>query len=266
MKFIKLKTVLSDLASTLDPTYWNEADAVEWAFKAMRKIRAFEQYELWMNYAVVADYKADLPSDLDKLVLVAYKFDGNTVTDLEEIQQDLGVDNDNYYTGFTESGLFFSNYRPLRLERSPFSNQVLCEECENLATHSEHSYRINPNMTITTSFSTGSVCYAYLRFPVDCDGDYLIPDLEDYIDAVRSYILSRFWEMRWNANEPGADAKFDHYSIRWQTLCRKVKGILKGFTNIDVLENIRQMINRLVPRERDYYTGFSNRREENLEF
>lgn len=266
MKFIKLKTVLSDLASTVDPTYWNEADVVEWSFKGMRKINAFEQYELWMSFAPVADYKASLPEDLSKLVLAAYKISGGIATDLEAIQHDLGVDNENYYSGFNESGLFLSNYRPLRLERSPFSNEVLCEECKNMTTHSEHAYRINANNTITTSFQEGSVCFAYLRYPVDCDGDYLIPDLEDYVDALRSYVLSRYWESRWNANEGGTFDKYDYYSTRWQTLCRKVKGQLKRLNILDLLENIRQMSNRLVPKERDYYTGFSNRREENLEF
>lgn len=266
MKYIKLKSVLPDLASTVSPIFWNEADVVEWAFKAMRKIDAFEQYEMYMAHAVVSSYKADLPDDLCKLVLSAYKISGDTTTDLEEIQKDLGVDNDSYYSGFNETGLFLSNYRPLRLERSPFSNQVLCDECENLATHSEHSYRVNPNMTITTSFSDGEVCFSYLRFPVDCDGDYIIPDIEDYIDAVRSYVLSRYWEARWNSGEEGAFNRFDHYSLRWQTLCQKVKGKLKRNNILDLMENIRQMSNRLVPKERDYYTGFSNRREENLEF
>lgn len=266
MKFIKLKTVLPDLASSVNPAFWNEAEVVEWAFKAMRKIDAFEQYELYMNYQVVSSYKANLPDDLSKLVLAAYKLSGDITTDLVDIQNDLGVENDSYYEGFNQSGYFSSEYRPLRLERSPFSNQVLCEECDNLASHSEHSYRINPNMTITTSFSDGAVCYAYLRFAVDCDGDYLIPDLEDYVDAVRSYILSRYWEARWNANEQGAYERFDHYSLRWQILCRKVKGKLKRVNILDVMENLRQMSNRLLPKERDYYTGFSNRKEENTSF
>lgn len=266
MKFIKLKSVLPDLASTLSPTFWNEADAIEWAFKAMRKIDSFEQYEVAMSFIPVASHKCNLPSDLKKMVLASYKVDTNTSFDLEAIQNELQIDNENWYAGFTQAGLYISDYSPLRLESSPFSNQVLCDECDNIATHAEHSYRINPNMTLTLSFEAGSVCLAYLRFAVDCDDDYLIPDEEEYIDAVRSYILSRYWEARWNANDEPARDKFEYYSLRWQTLCRKVKGKLKRWNIIDVLENIRQQGHRLIPNERNYYTAFSSKREEQTDF
>lgn len=47
---------------------------------------------------------------------------------------------------------------------------------------------------------------------------------------------------------------------------RKVKGKLKRWNILDVLENIRQQGHRLIPNERNYYTAFSSKREEQTDF
>ena len=66
-KWTKLQTVLADLSSTVSADGWEETDALEWAFAAMRKIGAIEQYKPAIASIPIADYKGCLPDDLQKL-------------------------------------------------------------------------------------------------------------------------------------------------------------------------------------------------------
>jgi hypothetical protein len=265
--FTKLQEVLSDLASTISPEHWNESDAIEWAFQAARKIGAVEQLQPALASVDVASYRSDLPEDIQLLHVIAYKENFETVTgsDLEAIMRDIGLDNDDYYAGFSSNAFTLSEYRPLKLASSPFSLDILCDECENLNSSSEHTFSILSDMSIITSFETGSLCIAYYRFAKDCDGDYLVPDDADYIDALRSYILMRFWERRMNTKEEGSANLYQLYSTRWQTLRNGVAGKLK-MPDISTLENIRQSRNRLMPHQGRWYRGYGNQREERLKF
>lgn len=265
-RWTKLQEVLADLAGTLSPEQWSEADALEWAFQAVRKIGSIEQLEPTIKHIPVEDYRADLPSDLQLLHLVAYKLDSTTLTtdELEQIQENIGLDNDTYYEGFTQDRITLSDYRPLKLSSTPFSLDVLCEECENLNAASEHSFTILPDMSIVTTFQTGDVCVAYYRLPEDC-GTYMIPDDPDYVDALRSYVLMRIWERRMNMKEESAMQFYQLYSNRWGTLRTAVAGKLK-MPDINRLDNIRQSRNRLLSKQERWYKGFANQREERLKF
>lgn len=263
----KLQTVLSELASTISADGWEEADALEWAFVAMRKIGAIEQYKPAISAITIESFKGCLPEDLQRLHLAVYALSEDAITDsdLDAIRRDIGLDNENYYAGFNSDGFYVTNYKPLKLATSAFALSVLCDECENLNTASEHTFTILPNMEIVTSFEEGSVCLAYYKYATDCDGNYLIPNDEDYIDALRSYIMMRYWERKWNMKEEGSDARMQYYSQRWQVLKQTALGNIK-MPDVNQLENLRQTRNRLVPKERWYYRGFGNYSEENTKF
>jgi len=265
-KWITINTVLSDLAMTIPSQHWNESYAKEWAFQAVRKIGCVEQYDRDIDLIQITNYKGELPEDYYRLQLLAYKLDIDELTsaDLADIREELNHDNDLYYTGFNGTSAFFSQYKPLRLATSPFAISVHCSDCVNLYSISEHTYTVHPNGTITTSFQNGSVCVSYLKYARDCD-TFLIPDDQDYIDALRSYIMMRLWEFRMNTKEEGSANLFAYYAGKWATMRKAVVGKLK-LPSIDELENLRQQRNRLVTKERDYYRGFSQRPEENIDF
>lgn len=266
-KFILLDTVLSDVVSAIPAEYWNESDVKEWSFKAMRAIGAAEQFETNIRSIPVANYKAILPDDYMRIELVAYKLSDEILSDedLTVIMNDIGITNDTYYAGFNHNGLFLSQFRPLRLATSPFAKSVHCEDCINLTVVSDHTYSVHPNGALTTSFSEGTICIAYKRYAKDCDENYLIPDMESFISALKSYVLMRIWEYRWNMKEEGAKDYYLSYQAEWNMFAQKAKGEMK-MPSVDQLENLRQARNRLIPKERDYYTGFKNRREENTSF
>jgi len=262
MKWIPLNYVLSDLIVTMSKDNWSEDDAIEWAIRAMRKLRIPAQYEKAMAVIPIADYTGEMPSDYELVELVAYKDEPTLEEELAKIKIDLGHDNDLYYTGFFQDMYFVSQYKPLRLAQSPFAISVHCDTCQNLVSQAEHEYLIYPNGIIKTSFFTGTICMAYRRYAKDKDGSYLVPDDEDYLDALRVYIMMRIWEYRANMKEQGAGELFMYYSRRWSFKRKAVNGKLRTFKTLDEWENWRQQSNRLIRKERDYYSGFSNRPEE----
>lgn len=268
-KWISLDTVLSDLAMSIPTSSWSEANAREWSFQAMRKIGLIDQYDADVEFLTVEEYRTTLPKNYYMIELMAYKLNTTELTadEMERIRLDLRHDNDLYYTGFTANSLFFSQYKPLRLSKSPFAISVHCTDCINIYAVSEHTYVVHPNNTLTVSFPEGNICLAYRKYATDCDGNYLIPDDQDYIDAVRSYVLMRIWELRMNTNpgEKGIQDMFMMYSQKWSVLRPMVVGKLM-LPSVDQMENLRQTNNRLVNKERDYYRAFANRFEENTDF
>lgn len=264
-KWTKLQSVLPDIASTIHNTKFSEADLLEWAFKAMDKIGSLEQYETKPAAISVSNYRACLPDDLQLIILMAYKLDTveSDEEELERIQREIQLDNDNYYAGFNGTDVFVSDYRPLRLSESPYAYTVHCTDCVNLYSISEHTYTIVPSKDIITSFKDGTICLIYAAHPVDSDGDYLIPDTADYIDAVRSYLLMRIHEYQMNMHTEGSADLYMHYAQRWDHMLKKVRGQAK-MGSLDMLENLRQSRNRLVPKQRNYTTGFRQRPEEEL--
>ena len=114
---------------------------------------------------------------------------------------------------------------------------------------------VHPNGTMTTSFKNGFVAIAYLQYPLDEEGNFLVPDDADMIDALTTYCMLRIWEKRWNMMEEGADSRMKWYSEKWKVLR---PGVYGKFTlpSIDNLENIRTMRNRLIPVERQFSNFF----------
>jgi hypothetical protein len=264
MKWTPLNMVLGDLIATISKQQWSEDDVMEWGLRAMRKLRIPIQYESTLGIIDIDEYTGELPSDYELIELLAYKEDPITAAELQKIENDLGHDNDLYYTGFLETMQFISQYKPLRLAKSPFAVSAHCDTCANLSGYAEHEYKVYPNNMLKTTFKTGTICIAYRRYAKDKSGNYLVPDDEDYLEALRSYIMMRLWEYRLNMKEQGAAELFTYYARRWSFLRKSVNGKLRNFRTLDEFENWRQQENRLVRKERDYYSGFANRPEEDL--
>ena len=261
--WISIKTVLASISSTINPTYFREADIIEWSAEAAAKIDMHTQYEMDVKYLQVQDYRVCLPKGLIQIEMVAYKHD--FTLDDEDLEQDLldetGASNFDdggaqHLTRFN-SPWFANNFSPLRLSTSPFALGVHCDNCVNIDANCEHTYTVNPNGTITTSFQNGFICISYLRNPLDEEGYPIIPNNADYIDALTTYCLLKLWERRWNENDPNADSKMKWYSAKWTVLRNSATGAI-NLPSIDQLENIRQTRNRLIPKERRYYSFFGN--------
>jgi hypothetical protein len=252
-QYVPLSAVLNDLR--IPSEYYNESDALEWAAIAMGKIKAHVIKEHAVTYLHVQNHKAVLPKGLLRIDMIAYRLEEPGITEEEIIQYQNSLRTSESLTFQLLSGKFFNGYRPLRLATSPFAAAIVCEDCGSLNVQGEHTYSITPNGCITTSFKEGFVCVAYTRYPKSKEGEFMIPADEDYLDAIANYIMFRHWEVRWNAMEDGARERFEYYRQKWSHLQRKATGAI-NMPNIDILENIRQNRNRLVPKERHYYNFF----------
>ena len=256
--YISIRTVLDDLQDSLDSQYWNEMAVLENAAKAMEKLAVKTQVENKIFFTKVTNHKAVLPQGIYQLNMIAYKVN-NTLdeTDIEEIKREVGINNDNYYEGFTTSSYFRNNYWPMRYNTSEFGHQYMCEDCKNIDTPGEHSFTIEPNGCITTSLQNGYICISYLRYPVNEEGDFLIPNNPDVIEAIKSYCLMRIFEKRFNMKEEGVGLILQYWSTKWNHLYPKSVGSLM-MPSLDEYENIKNMTNRLVPVDRRYYSFFQN--------
>ena len=258
--FVPISTVLDQVSSTIPAEYWNEAEAIEWAAIAMGKIRAFVPQEVAVVYRHVQDHKTYVPKGLRKIYQIAYRLEEPELTDEDvvNLQEDLHVSERYVFNLLNANWMstgFFNGYRPLRLSPSPFANAITCENCGVLNAQTEHNFTVSPNGCITTSFREGWICIAYTRYPKNSDGEFLVPQDEDYLDAMRAYIMYRHWEQRWNTKEEGSDARLQFYMQKWNHMQKKAKGNM-NLPGIDDLENMRQTRNRLLPKETHYYNFF----------
>ena len=253
--FVPLSYVLNQVSSTIPPEYYSESDVIEWASIAMGKIRAHVPKESCVVYREVTDHKTYLPKGVIQIQQIAYRLVEPEITDEDILRLQESLNTSENFTLSLLQGTFFQGYRPLRLSTSPFAMAIHCENCGTLNTEAEHNYTVSPNGCITTSFRNGWICIAYTRYPKDENGEFLIPNDEDYLDAIRVYIMRRHWESRYNLKEEGADFRYKDYSAQWNHMMKKATGNM-NLPGIDDLENLRQNRNRLLPKERHYYNFF----------
>ena len=71
--YISIKSVLADLISTIDERYWNETVMLEWATKALRKIKAFNKFSNKLALIDLEAHRGQLPSDFVYVTQVAWK-------------------------------------------------------------------------------------------------------------------------------------------------------------------------------------------------
>lgn len=257
-KWTSIRVVLKNLSDIIDPSRWNELEMLDHAAAAMEKIGVSPQFEEAIYLTKVENHKAQLPSGLVLINQIAYKHDGTlTESDIDEIKKYVGIDNDNYYNGFLGSSYYQRCYYPLRLANSSFASHFHMNDEYHLNVNSEHTYSVHPNGTITTSFKEGYIIISYLKYPQDECGDFLIPDNADFVDALFSYCMYKHFEREWAMNKEGAERRMQYYQEKWRTLRPAVVGDLLE-PSIDDLEDMRQMRNRLVPKERRYYSFFGN--------
>ena len=69
----------------------------------------------------------------------------------------------------------------VKLSNLPFAGKFHCSTCPNISSNCGLTYSLSHNGYITTSFENGYICMAYLKYAMDENGEYIIPDNEDLI-------------------------------------------------------------------------------------
>jgi hypothetical protein len=256
-KYTSIKAVLSNIASTFPKDVWDEADALEWAAFALEKVRCHVNLDQAIAFLSVTNHRAKLPKGLVILNQAAYKSVRELTTeDLADLESELLIPTESYYAGFVGLTERF-NYRPMRKATGTFSLQKACEDCDEMYPIGEPEYTLMANGCIHTSFSTGDVCISFMKYPMDENGDFLIPDHIDVIQAITYYVNTRIWEKRMNMKEEGARQMFEMYLGLFETAATKATGKLM-MPDIDTLQNIKDQTDRFFPASNKYYSFFGN--------
>jgi hypothetical protein len=274
-KWISIKSVLDTLQDTISPDFWNEQIVIEHCARAMDMIGAVVQYEDDIKFIRVSNHKACLPKGLLQINQIAYKRNFSLdASDKENINRLLGIDNEIFMQGsslwtgtiFFNSDYYYRQWLPLHLSTNTFALSVHCDNSVNIGCKCDYEYTVSPDGTITTSFKDGIICISYKRYPLDCDGELLIPDSEYYKEALRAYTMMRIWEFRMNMKEEGAERLYMMYRDLWSLMKGKAVGDIRD-PDLGEMENIKNIQIALIPKTRRFAGFFGNlNKEENLRF
>jgi len=255
-QFISINSIVPDILDTTDEGLFSIADAVEFASKAMGQLDIYETFEEAVSIVKVENHQAFLPCGLLQVNQILYKLDFNmTENDKCECKAANQVYKDFSSKYFLTCDYVNKNWAPLRASTNSFLVSVLCPNSPNLHTSCQHEFTILPTGKIVTSFKEGWIIISYLRAPMDEEGNFLIPDDEELIQALRTYIMYRLWEKRWNMKEEGSRERFEYYRNQWGMY----KGLIRGkfkLPSADQWQNIIEYSNTLIPKRNRYYKYF----------
>jgi hypothetical protein len=112
-----------------------------------------------------------------------------------------------------------SGWRYLPLSNNAWDRSIICHQ-EFVGTSCSDWYipDVSSNRFLT-SFESGYLAVTYLRYPMNKDGEFLIPDMPEYTEALESYVLCKLYQRMWHNSKQGAEQKYNHYLTKWQWLC-----------------------------------------------
>lgn len=250
--YISIKSVIYDLSLTIDDRYYNETKALEWATKALRIIGPESALEAQVALVNVTQHKFPFPCDLKYLTQIGYIDDTLHQDNFADLQ--FPPDSTLTPTSFDRSF-----WKPLRLASSSLHLGICLDQNIYACPGCDKEFTLDPSMIATTTLEKGKVLISYLRYPKDIEGDSLIPDDESLKEALLHYILYRYWMSKYMMKEDGSDQRMKFHLDMWETLAQKAKGRL-NMPGIEQLENLKQINNKMMPRNRyrKFFTTLSS--------
>lgn len=236
--FISLKSVLYNISLLIDDRYWNESKMYEWIARGLRQMNISLLYQNTVSKITVEDHKAQLPSDLKSLTMVAY----STNTDCEGDH----------------------TWLPMRLSSNDFNSFITCDSSIGYCTDCAHEFSVDHNLVMTTTLKEGTLLVSYTSFPKSSTGELLIPDNETLKEALTHYAMYYYWMSKYTMKEDGADQRMKFHLDMWNTLSKKALNL--NLPDVNQLENIKNIVTRLAPRTNRFqqlFTTLGNRENGN---
>ncbi len=267
IKYVSMETVLDDIHSMVEDIDWDEDKMLEWAVKGYRKLHIPTKFEEKVAFLEISNHTAPLPEDLININQLFYKENINAVSTEEDgtIAQITGITSDKPFYRLMENredfferiandnSPFWDYYQPLRRYSGHFGMTPCTQDINR--TNCEHRYVIEANQQIRTSFRHGCVIISYdSRIQQDCID--MIPDNENLKDAIFHFCMYRFWLSRMHTKEEGTTNLMQFHLRQYSAIGRKAVGEINK-PDIDQMENIKNMTQRLMPRSNFYDRGFS---------
>ena len=239
--FVSLNSIISTVYRNLGINYEiNQADCAEWAAESLAMIGAYSQYQETSACLTLVNGKVKLPLGFDKLVDIRYK---NSAM---------------YWATNTNA----SNYQCSECQIPVCSSGKLFQSSDglniNLANSAcNNTFYVNDSYLITNiTDEDASVCIVYLGVKVDEEGYPMIPDDIYYSKAVSSYIIERLDYQEWRKGKI-TDKVYDHSEKNWMFYVNSARGAA-NMPNSAQLENLKNIVTRLMPLRNEYAKGFVN--------
>lgn len=258
-KYVPIKTILYDLSLSLDPSEWNTSVVTEWALKASRKMGGVSLFKDNIEWYQIVDHTLKVPSDLkviNQIEVYKQSLTYNTAqnaTLIEKIRRRTDHPHQEIFVEATE-GHKGSDYRPVYKSTGHFINAC---NYENIGT-CVPEYREETNL-LRFSFREGIVAINYLGYAKD-GKDYLIPDIEDYKEAIRYYILYRIYDTKCRVETTQFNiAERDRNYKMYTSLAMKAVGkVNEASIDTNTMENLKNMRSRMISRSNLWEQGFAN--------
>lgn len=224
-----LKSIIAKLYRDLGTaTELNEGHIVEWVAEGLSKIGSFYQYEALKTCLEIDNNgKAKLPSNFYRLIDISYQSEALSWAS-NSVAYDFG-----------------------------------CEGCTIPKCCTGHNFYINDCYIVTDIKPTDPdpndpklLCISYLGIPVDDEGYPKVPDDVYYDEALSSYVTYKLDYREWRkGNIP--DKVLQKSEQDWLFYVNSARGSA-NMPSIAQLENLKNTLVRLIPKQDEYNRFFSN--------
>lgn len=201
------------------------------------------------------NHVATLPADMVSLLAVEDEY-GRRVR-LASGQVDFTNQTDRYSTGGGSFGAKTTNFQVDVQDHEP---QVPWDGSDIVATTgggTVATYKIQGNM-IQTSDEKMFVKLHYLSLSSDQDGYLMVPDVEEYKQALGFYILRQLIGAGFKHPVWSGERGWMHYDSQWEKYAARALGVIK-YPEIDRMERLRTgFAERLIPPHQawgDFFVG-----------
>ena len=290
-KLTSVKRVIAKVLTDLDIKEGDHriSDMVEWAGEGLEKIGAFPSLVNKVTgrddvpYIEISNYQAKLPCDFHQLIQVSFSTNvdgpyypmryGSGSFDYGKVQNTV----DETVTTFPESTLvtlamvLYSldydaalakiNNEPTTkanlegmLQQMNVPSLLTSSSTDNFNTTYDYTYVITSNY-IKTNVASGYIQMAYQAIPVDNNGYPMIPDTEEFMEALYWYINMKMMYPEWKMGRVRDQVYYDARRS-WNYYRKNAYGSAM-MPNQDQLESIKNSWNRLVPELNEWRSGFS---------
>ena len=296
-RLISSKTVIAKVIADLD---LNEkdikiSDFKEYIMEAMLKIGAIQQYDHKVAILPVECHQVKLPCDLYKLGQVAFSFnDGGGWLPMRKTTSSFGVFHDKCTDKpcmlIQDSTLLPLVKNMFNLVKDEDALAKLNEDTQLRKTLSillnqwtvgtvngkvvpgtfkhrdatmfsnELQYMTKPGY-IMTNIPTGFVKIAYYAIYCDEEGMPMIPDLESYKEAITWYITMKYYYPKYLKGQINQSQYYD-MKRSWNYYRKQAYGEAMMPSNVDDLESIKNIWNKLYPEIDDHDLFFSTTGDE----
>jgi hypothetical protein len=236
--FISVKSIIDKLYTDLDINKeLNELSVVSWVNEALLKIGAYSQFKEFKQCLELTDGKACLPNGFYRLIDIMY---------------------DN---------------KPLHWATNTMASNYGCDGCSIPKCCTEHTFYIENNYLITdirsvntcdTCNDKSKVCIAYLGMLVDDEGYPMIPDDVYFQEACASYVTYRLDYQDWRKGQI-PDKVFQKSEQDWLFYVNSARGAA-NMPSIAQLENLKNVMVRLIPKMNEYNNFFVNNSQQERRF